>query len=114
MKYSVFFDENAFTYPEIAVALEEPVSNKIKVAIPAITPFIDTDKPYDKLDTTYSKRNIKNKIKNTLDIKKCTVSNYIELKLPEYLENLEIKKGDKFVISFIGGDINKPYIIGRY
>lgn len=114
MKYPVFYDEMAFTYPEIGVVLEKPTTRMVKICIPAITPFIDNNEPYDKLDIDYSKSNLMNKDKTNLDIKKCTVSNYIELSLPEYLNISDINKGDKVVLSFIGGDINKPYIIGRY
>ena len=47
-----------------------------------------------------------------MDIGPCTVSNYITINLPDYIESL--KKDDKVILLFIGGDLNKPVIIGRY
>lgn len=109
-----YYKLHSYTQLEIVVCLEDidnTKDNKGKFFIPAFTPFLDNDVPYDKKDPPSSTANI---ISGThgLDIRRCTMSNYIELKIPEYIDS--IKKGDKFVISFIGGDINKPYIIGRY
>ena len=47
-----------------------------------------------------------------MNIEQCTTSNYIELEIPEYIRSLS--KGDKVTITFVGGDINKPIILGRY
>lgn len=109
-----YYKLHSYTQLEIVICLEDidnTKNNKGKFFIPAFTPFLDNDVPYDKKDPPSSTANI---ISGThgLDIRRCTMSNYIELKIPEYIDS--IKKGDKFVISFIGGDINKPYIIGRY
>lgn len=109
-----YYKLHSYTQLEIVVCLEDidnTKNNKGKFFIPAFTPFLDNDVPYDKKDPPSSTANI---ISGThgLDIRRCTMSNYVELKIPEYIDS--IKKGDKFVISFIGGDINKPYIIGRY
>lgn len=109
-----YYKLHSYAQLEIVVCLEDidnTKNNKGKFFIPAFTPFLDNDVPYDKKDPPSSTTNI---ISGThgLDIRRCTMSNYIELKIPEYIDS--IKKGDKFVISFIGGDINKPYIIGRY
>ena len=112
--YTSYYKLHSYTQLEIVVCLEDidnTKNNKGKFFIPAFTPFLDNDVPYDKKDPPSSTANI---ISGThgLDIRRCTMSNYVELKIPEYIDS--IKKGDKFVISFIGGDINKPYIIGRY
>ena len=109
-----YYKLHSYTQLEIVVCLEDidnTKNNKGKFFIPAFTPFLDNDVPYDKKDPPSSTANIISGI-HGLDIRRCTMSNYIELKIPEYIDS--IKKGDKFVISFIGGDINKPYIIGRY
>lgn len=114
MKNSNFYDDLEFKYPEIAIVLENPTNSTVKIIIPAITPFIEQDEPYDKIDTGVSKINILNKDKSNLDIKECTLSNYIEVDIPEFIDYDTLRKGDKLVVSFIGGDINKPYILGRY
>lgn len=114
MNYTNFYKDQEFRYLEIAVCLENSNGLEAKFCIPALTPFVEQDEPYDKLDIEPSKRNILNKNKTNLDIKKCTTSNYITLELPEKNRETGCRKGDKFVVSFIGGDINKPYIIGGY
>lgn len=109
-----YYQLHTYNQLEMVVCLEDvedAKNNKGKFFIPAFTPFLDNSAPYDKKDPPTSTANI---ISGThgLDIERCTMSNYIELKIPEYIDS--VKRGDKFVISFIGGDINKPYIIGRY
>lgn len=110
-----YYKLHTYNQLEMAVCLEDisdtSISPSGKFFIPAFTPTLDSSEPYDKKDPPYSTSNI---VSGThgLDIDKCTMSNYIMLKLPEYIKSVEY--GDKFVISFIGGDINKPYIVGRY
>jgi len=102
----------SYQYAEIAVCLEDAVNSKYgKFYIPVLTPFLDNAEPYDKEDIFSIKNNIININDIRNDIKTCTVSNYIELKLP--FGNDNIKKGDKFLVSFIGGDPNKPQLIRR-
>ena len=117
MSYSNFYTDRDYKYPEIAILLEYSIADNYDVIgkffIPAITPFIKSDLAYDKKDITPSKINIKNSNKSNLDINPCIISNYIELKIPEYLNIKNINKGDKFIVSFLGGDINKPFIFGR-
>ena len=76
MKYHVFYDEMAFTYPEIGVVLEKPTTRMVKICIPAITPFIDNNEPYDKLDVDYSKSNLMNKDKTNLYHSSCWFFQY--------------------------------------
>ena len=114
MNNSNFYDNIDFTYPEIAVCIEDSCGPNAKFFIPVLTPFLSGEEPYDKLDPDISKMRILNKHDTNLDISKCTTSNYITLELPYEYKLTGCNKGDKFVISFIGGDINKPYILGRY
>lgn len=114
MNNSDFYDNIDFRYPEIAVCIEDSDKEYANFFIPILTPFLSSDEPYDKKDPSISKLNILNKYDNNLDISQCTMSNYITLKLPYECRSYGCSKGDKFVMSFIGGDINKPYLLGRY
>ena len=64
---------------------------------------------YDDIDYFSSKKNIITNSK--LSIQNCTMSNYIELDIPD---KKPIKKGQEVIIVFIGGDINNIRIIGGY
>lgn len=106
-----YYKSHIYTNLEIAICMEDTLCDIGKFFIPALTPFLSKDKPYDKIDPPSSTANIISGTKG-LDIHQCTTSNYIEIKLPEYIKSA--KKDDKFILSFIGGDINKPYLLGRY
>lgn len=114
MNYRDLYTDQNFKYPEIAICMEDAAEQTVKLYIPAVSPLLEHDEPYDKIDPSPSMLNILNRETINLDIQKCTTSNYIEVKVPEYIESGSIKKGDKFVISFIGGNVNEPYILGRY
>ncbi len=111
MKDFEFYQDLQLKYPEFAICLEDSSNGVAKFYIPVLTPILDSDSPYDKTDINVSTRNIINDV-STMNIQACTRSNYLSLKLPQ--NDNECKKGDKFVIVFIGGDPNKPYILGRY
>lgn len=102
-----------FNTHEIAICAED-VENDIygKFYIPVLTPFLDFKEPYDKEDIYSLKKNIINKKEVAKSISPCITSNYIILPLPRGIRT--IKKGDKFVVIFMHGDINKPFLIGRY
>ena len=115
-----FYQKHDYVYPEMAICLEDIYKKYIsmeiistveihgKFFIPTLTPFLDNGRPYDRYDASSG----------------CTLSNYINIRIPVvlfdtvYIEKgfyiIDIKKGDKFAVFFIGGDINKPYITGRY
>lgn len=107
-----FYSQNDYMYNEFAMCIEDSDTNVAKFFIPIATPFLDRSKPYDKKDNGVTKMNILNKNDVNLNIAACTTSNYIELHLPN--GETGCKKGDKYVVSFIGGDINTPFLIGRY
>lgn len=113
MTNSDYYQSHTYNTLEIAISMEdmEDNKNKGKFFIPILTPFLDGETPYDKKDLPYDEYNFTSDTPRS-SMPPCTTSNYIELYLPEIIT--ECKKGDKFVIAFIGGDINKPYIIGRY
>lgn len=102
-----------FNTPEIAICAED-VENSVtgKFYIPVLTPFLEFDKPYDKEDMYITKKNIINKKEIEKAISPCITSNYIELNLPAGITSA--KKGDKFVVVFMFGDLNEPFLLGRY
>lgn len=102
-----------FNAPEIAICAEDiNDSSSGKFYIPILTPFLEFDEPYDKQDPTGIRKNIINKKDIAKSISPCIMSNYIDLSLP-YGER-QAKKGDKFVVVFMHGDLNKPLLLGRY
>lgn len=115
------YQDSDMCYSEIATVLEDFTYGEMcKFSIPSINPLINMNTHY--INRTIKTSNIMNKNKKSLGISKYTVSNYIELKVPLHLSNIDNdgkriingKKGDKFIITFIEGDINKCKIIGRY
>lgn len=118
MTNSTFFEEHRLPYVEIAICVEDveidPINGpfKGKFTVPVLTPFLGTGMNKYKDYNNYNKKNIENDNKGQLHISACTVTNYIELYLPN--DERKAKAGDKFLLVFIGGDINNPYLIGRY
>jgi hypothetical protein len=115
-------------YPEIAISLEKSsIQNPtIKFHIPVLMPTLGDSRI---IETNISKQqtlNIINK-NNNLNISSCTICNYIISTIPNYLFlkyntsidneynfSQEFPIGTKFIVIFIGGDINKARIIGLY
>ena len=108
---SSFYDDLDLKYSEEAILLEDTDTGIGKFYIPVLTPLLDSSYPYIKQDQGINTRNIKNDISGS-EIGQCYTSNYIELNLPN--GELNANKGDKFILMFIGGDINRPYLSGRY
>ncbi len=101
-----------FNTPEIAICAEDINDSSIgKFYIPILTPFLQFDEPYDKKDMYSIRKNIINKKEVKKAISPCIMSNYIELTLPYGERNA--KKGDKFVVVFMHGDLNEPHLLGR-
>lgn len=119
-----FYNSSNMTYSELAITLEDfTYGEDVKITIPVLLPLVDfKDEPIS--TTQYlSNRNILNKNKDNLKVDKCTTSNYITLNVPKDLCPClgldpecthKGKKGQKFIVSFIGGNINKPIIYRRY
>lgn len=105
-----YYSNHSYNNIEIAICLEVN-ENTGKFYVPALTPFLDGDKPYDEKDPPSSTSNIISGV-GSMDVEPCTTSNYIVLDIPEYINSLS--EGDKVTITFVGGDINKPIILGRY
>lgn len=111
MKDFEFYQDLDLRYPELAICIgQTKYRNIAKFFIPVLTPILNGDEPYDITDINISKSNILSD-SSSMDITACTSSNYVELEIPDFISNYKV--GDKFVIVFIGGDLNKPVIIGR-
>lgn len=99
-----------FKYHEIAICLEDTDGPYAKIFIPIITPTLSHNIAYD---TTDGPVNLDNIISDTSSsyITPCTESNYITLRLPD---DKPAKANDKFLVVFIGGNVNHPVLIRRY
>ncbi len=106
-----FYNKIDYIYPEIGICMEDTEGPDVKIAIPIATPTLPTDIAYDNKDLSVDTQNI---VSDTtpMYIAPCITSNYITIKLPSEIESL--KKGDKVILIFIGGDVNSPVILRRY
>lgn len=106
-----FYNKIDYIYPEIGICMEDTEGSDVKIAIPIATPTLPTDIAYDNKDLSVDTQNI---VSDTtpMYIAPCITSNYITIKLPSEIESL--KKGDKVILIFIGGDVNSPVILRRY
>ena len=104
-------DGTDFKYPEIGICMENTVGPTVKLAIPIATPMLPLDSIYDNKDLSISSSNIVSD-KTAIYISPCTESNYITINLPPDIGCL--KKGDKVLVVFLGGDVNEPTILRRY
>ncbi len=118
---SDFYDDLDLKYPEIAVCVEDTYYNAIsrtKFSIPVLTPNLN--------QSTISQGVIRqdgssliNKDKKSVEVENITIGNYLTIPVPSRMVtpnvmNLAIRKNSKWIVVFIGGDINKPQIIGQY
>lgn len=106
-----YIEKSDFKYSEIAIALEDyKFGSLVKFTIPTIMTFLSQD-TIIKESHLNTKSNIVNK--NPLGINKYTSCNYIELYVSEdkACDRTEGKKGDKYVVIFVGGNINNCIII---
>lgn len=111
MKDFEYYQNLDFHYPELAICIEDSLNGIAKFYIPCLTPILDGDSPYDVTDNNVFKSNILSD-SSSMDITACTSSNYLELHLPT--ADNTCSQGDVFVIQFIGGNPNMPFILGRY
>lgn len=110
-----FYENLDLKYPEIAI---DKSTKKVKCAykIPILTPFVkDIEaEPYQTKNTGKPIKNKLNKLKNkdSLPLTKVNRQNFVRLYALGGVTPVE--PGGKYIIIFIGGDINKIRIIGRY
>lgn len=117
MKENTFYKDKTFEYPEMAVLMEGNITkdNPIgKFVIPILTPNFNNDRLMITEKPKLNNSNIINK--QTNKVTTVTEQNYVTLEIPQYMftNNIQYKKGDKFIVVFIGGDVNKIRIIGVY
>lgn len=105
------------SYSEMIVTLENfNFNSKVKCSIPSLMPFLSKSEITNDINRP-NHMNIMNTNISILGIGKCTSCNYIEVYIPDTFDISGKgigKKGDEFVIIFIGGNINKYTVIGRY
>lgn len=128
-----YYIGNDYKYNEIIETLEDYIyGSYTKCTIPSILALANRNSIKNgKIDTT----NIMNKDIKSLGISSYTPQQYISVFIPKDIFNSEDlkefiykqskseeeldftpigKKGDKFIATFVGGDITKCNIIGRY
>lgn len=113
-----YYENLDLKYIEIAVAAKKffTTDSTAKFYIPALMPlFGSTDKQYP--TSLPSSTNILNQEKPTIS-RNAYTSGYITI--PLHIERLgswhenKVPAGAEFMVVFVGGDLNKPRILGRY
>jgi len=108
-----YIEESDFKYSEIAIALEDYEFNTIvKFTIPTIFTFLNNNSIVLETHVTL-KTNLVNK--DLINANNYTTCNYIELFVPFNAAGGNYKglKGDKYIVIFVGGNINKCSILQR-
>lgn len=111
MSQTDYYSSTTFNSIETAICLEDTITGVGKFFIPAITPTLSKDLPYEQEDGLVSISNIISDTSTASDIKQCLMSNYIELPLPNGA--LRAFKGEKYSVQFIGGEVNKPVLMQK-
>ena len=109
---------------EICIALEDfTYGNNVKVSIPTLNPLMKQDNIV-MVKNKINKKNIMNKDKSYFNNinNSCFSTNYLSLLIPEelyrhsgneYPSSYKGYKGEKFAVSFIGGDLDQPIVLRR-
>ena len=142
MANSNFYTELDLKYPEMAIALDDiDILNpgNVRFIIPILTPGVSMNKANRNM-VSQSKSNLMNANKTAFEIDAVTVRNYIILPVTKevcgttltdyifpkdsdeynkFISNIPnsvryIKKGSRWIVIFLGGDITNPVIVGRY
>lgn len=111
-----FYTIPDMTHSELVIALENfKYDTKVKCRIPTLMPLLP-DNTIVEDNIRLSGNNVLNKNTGILGVGRSITCNYVKLYIPSSLSNgaEEGKKGEKFIAVFLGGDINKCTIIGRY
>ena len=113
-----FYENLDLKYPETVVLAANTYPGSVgPFYIPVLTPYQPSST--NKVDRKILKSNNLMNAENNITITNSTISNTLQLKIPEYLGNDaprdisgRVISGTKFIVVFIGGDINQPKIIG--
>lgn len=115
-----YYRDSSFCYTEKAIVLEDfHYLSPGKFYIPAIIPTVGGGSPFSSSVPKGSTSNIVN-YSSKHGIQSCTVSNYVELMVPiyigEHIKNIVdmIVKGTEFIVTFVGGEVDDPRILGLY
>lgn len=115
---NTFYQDFELKYPEIGIALEDfHYKSKAKIFIPVLLPEMSSTSATKGTRRSKAASNIVNS-NGKRGIGSCTITNYVELTVPSYIasgltdKDGIIKKGTKFILVFVGGEINNPKIIG--
>ena len=121
---SAFYQDREYAYSELGIVLEpfNYKTQKGKFYIPAIIPEVSSGKPFTTSVPKSSTSHIIN-YSSKHGIQGTTKSNFVELKIPNYIgaelkhidpPELIVAKGERVIITFIGGELNNPKVIGVY
>lgn len=113
-----FYETLDLKYPESAILASRCYPGSVgSFYIPVLTPYQPSST--NKVDKKVLRTNNLMNADNNITITNSTVSNTLQLKIPAYIGNDaprdingRIIEGTKFIVIFIGGDINQPKIIG--
>lgn len=122
--YTNFYQDQEMKYTEMAIVLEDfEVKTIGKFYIPILLPEVAGGSPNNS-GGSVSPSNIVNP-SGRAGIGGYTSSNYVELRVPGYIEDevkvlkmfkgkltYVIEKGEILLVTFVGGEANKPRIIG--
>lgn len=117
---SDFYQAADYGYTEVAIALEDfKYTDQGKFFIPILIPTKEKGSPKKEKKSKGSTSYIVN-YSSKHGISDCEVCNYVELYVPTYIgheikdSSDKIKKKTKFIVTFVGGELNNPRIIGLY
>lgn len=118
-----FYLNKNHTFVEVAICLEKFYKYRpgiLKFSIPIMEPYMLKDE-YEEQIHRVDLSKIMNKEKEKLNIKPVIQSNAFSLELPADLvydcdndKDGIVEKGEKFLVAFIGGDINNIRFLERY
>ena len=117
------YNNSSILTNELGIAMDDfTYGSTVRLQMPALTPFTNSNNAVSD-ERSINTSNILNRDADKLQYTPCKTSNYIDVYIPEELyryRNLCSKvltykghKGEQFIVSFIGGDINKPVIVRR-
>lgn len=114
-----FYDELDLRYPEIAILTERFYAHspgKESFYLPVLMPYMPNNN--NTTSVPVRTKDLQNK-ENNIGLSKYTTSSTIKIKVPDYIaadaptnKYGYVLPGTEFIVVFIGGDINKPRIIG--
>ena len=117
-----YYEDLDLKYPEIAIAAEDfyTTQSSAKFYIPVLMPLVTNTTRINQQNFP-NNMNILNKDKPQIS-KSASTTGYITIpihreRMGEWYHREQhnlVPKGAKFIVIFVGGDINKPRILGRY